>query len=187
MRRIPTVVLGAVTVLACAAFAAGQAAKSLLPTDAEAVFKLSDSAGGYARMSTTAVTGQAFKSALRIEVAKKPERAQQVTISTPVDAAIANGDVLMISFWMRSGGPGEATLDAAFRTPMPVGARGARGGASGRREGRVRRRQGGRQPRRRPQARHPREPRRPERPVASERRQVAAASSVGSVSVAEAG
>ena len=129
MRRIPTVVLGAVTVLACAAFAAGQAAKSLLPTDAEAVFKLSDSAGGYARMSTTAVTGQAFKSALRIEVAKKPERAQQVTISTPVDAAIANGDVLMVSFWMRSGGPGEATLDAAFRAPMPAWARGARGGA----------------------------------------------------------
>ena len=129
MRRIPTVVLGAVMVLACAAFAAGQAAKSLLPTDAEAVFKLSDSAGGYARMSTTAVTGQAFKSALRIEVAKKPERAQQVTISTPVDAAIANGDVLMVSFWMRSGGPGEATLDAAFRAPMPAWARGARGGA----------------------------------------------------------
>ena len=82
-------------------------------------------------MSTTAVTGQAFKTALRIDVTTKPQRAQQVAISTPVDAAIANGDVLMISFWMRSGAPGEATLDAAFRAPMAMGARGARGGVPG--------------------------------------------------------
>jgi endo-1,4-beta-xylanase len=131
MRRIPTTLLIAVTGLACAAYAADQAARSLLPAEAVAAFRLSEGAGDYARMATTAVPGQAFKSALRIEVTKKPQRAQQVTVSTPVDAAIANGDVLMVSFWMRSGAPGEATLDAAFRAPMAVGARGARGGVPG--------------------------------------------------------
>ena len=130
MKRMLSMLLGVVAVGA-SAYAADPPGKSLLPPDGIAAFKLSDGAGDYARMSTTTVTGQAFKSALRIEVAKKPERAQQVAISTSVDAAIANGDVLMISFWMRSGGPGEVTLDAAFRAPMPLGARGARGGMPG--------------------------------------------------------
>jgi endo-1,4-beta-xylanase len=131
MRRMLTILLGAVAALACGAYAADQIAQSLLPGDAAVSFSLSEGAGDYARMSTTAVAGQPFKSALRIEVTRKPERAQQVAVSMPVDAAIANGDVLMISFWMRSGAAGEATLDAAFRAPMPVGARGARGGAPG--------------------------------------------------------
>jgi endo-1,4-beta-xylanase len=131
VRRIPTMLLGAITALACATLAGDQAPRSLLPADAPASFRLNDGAGDYAGMSTTAVTGQAFKSALRIDVTTKPQRAQQVAISTSVDAAIANGDVLMISFWMRSGTPGEATLDAAFRAPMVLGARGARGGAPG--------------------------------------------------------
>jgi endo-1,4-beta-xylanase len=131
MRRIPAMMLGAVTALACAAYAAGQAPKSLLPADVAATFKLNDGADAYAKLSTTVAAGQAFKSALRIEVTTKPDRAQQVTVSAPVDAAIANGDVLMVSFWMRSGAPGEATLDASFRTPMPAGGRGARGGVPG--------------------------------------------------------
>jgi endo-1,4-beta-xylanase len=131
MSRIPMMLLGAVAALACAVYAADQAATPLLPAGAVAAFRFNEGAGDYARLSTTAVTGQAFKSALRIDVTTKPQRAQQVAISTPVDAAIANGDVLMISFWMRSGAPGEATLDAAFRAPMVLGARGARGGVPG--------------------------------------------------------
>ncbi len=131
MRRIPTTLLGALATLACVAYAAGPAATSLLPADAAAAFRLGEGAGNYARVSTTPVTGQAFKSALRIEVTAKPQRAQDVVISTPVDAAIANGDVLMVSFWMRSGAPGEATLDAAFRAPMAPGGMGARGGRAG--------------------------------------------------------
>jgi endo-1,4-beta-xylanase len=132
MRRISTMLIGAVVVWASASHAAGQAATSLLPADAAPSFTLSDGAGDFAKRSTTPVTGQAFKSALRIEIAKKPERSQQVTLSTKVDAAIANGDVLLMSFWMRSGAPGEATLDAAFRAPMPAGARGGlRAGAPG--------------------------------------------------------
>ena len=131
MRRIITMLLCAIAAVACAAFAADQAATSLLPADAVAAFRLSEGAGNYARMSTTAVTGQAFKTALRIDVTAKPQRAQEVTISAPVGAAIAGGDVLMISFWMRSGARGEATLDAAFRAPMAMGARGARGGVPG--------------------------------------------------------
>src|SRR5512142_200913 len=118
-----TMLVGTVAALGVGAHAGGQAAQSLLPADASAAFKLIDGGGDYARMSTVAVTGQPFKSALRIEVTRKPERAQQVTISMPVDAAIANGDVLMVSFWMRSGAASEVTLDAAFRAPMPVGAR----------------------------------------------------------------
>ncbi len=131
MRRLLTIVLGAVTALACGAYAADQAAKSLLPPDAGAAFKLSEGAGDDARMSGTAVTGQTFKSALRVEVTRKPERSQQVTVSAPVNAAISSGDVLMVSFWVRSGTTGVATLDAAFRAPMPAGGRGARGGVPG--------------------------------------------------------
>ena len=41
MRRLFTIVLGAVTALACGAYAADQAAKSLLPADSAAAFKLS--------------------------------------------------------------------------------------------------------------------------------------------------
>jgi hypothetical protein len=66
-------------------------------------------------MSTTPVTGQPFTTALRIEVAEVPQRAGDVRIAAPVDAAIARGDVLMVSFWMRSITPGEATLDAGLR------------------------------------------------------------------------
>jgi GH35 family endo-1,4-beta-xylanase len=79
------------------------------------VFKLSGSAGEFAKMSTAAVTGQPFKSALHIEVSSKPQRSQDVQIAAPVDAAMASGDVLMVSFWLRSGTSGEATLDVAFR------------------------------------------------------------------------
>lgn len=131
MRRIPTVWFGVAAVVACAAFAAGQGATALLPADAASAFTLNDGAGSYARVSTTPVTGQSFKRALRVEVTSKPQRAQEVTLSTKVDAAIASGDVLMISVWMRSGASGEATLDATFRAPMPAGARGARGGMPG--------------------------------------------------------
>jgi hypothetical protein len=88
----------ALTVSACAGHAAAQAVKSLLPAEAAAASRLSEGAGDYARMSTTAVPGQAFKIALRVEVTKKPQRAQQVTVSTPVAAAIAHGDVWMVSF-----------------------------------------------------------------------------------------
>jgi endo-1,4-beta-xylanase len=125
MSRIPALLLGAVVALAGAAYAAEPPAKSLLPADT--AFKLSDGAGDYARMATTAVTGRDFKSALRVEVGTRPPRAQQVTVSTPVNAAITGGDVLMVSFWMRSAGQGEATIDASFRVPMPAGRGGARG------------------------------------------------------------
>ena len=59
-----------------------------------------------------------------------------VQIAAPVDAAMASGDVLMVSFWMRSGAAGEATLDAGFRA-LPVAARGSArsAGAPGRRAG----------------------------------------------------
>ena len=131
MRRVQTMLLGVAAVMACAAFAVDQSVQSLLPADAAAAFTLNDGAGGFARVSTTPVTGQSFKSGLRVEVTSKPQRAQEVTLSTRVDAAVASGDVLMISFWMRSAAPGDATLDAAFRAPMPAGGRGARGGVPG--------------------------------------------------------
>jgi len=54
--------------LVCAAYGADTGATSLLPADSASAFKLSANAGDYAKMSTAAVTGQSFKSALRIEV-----------------------------------------------------------------------------------------------------------------------
>jgi GH35 family endo-1,4-beta-xylanase len=121
--------------LACAARGAETGAKSLLPADSASAFRLSANAGEFAKMSTEEVKGQPFSKALRIEVTKKPQRPQDAQIATPVDAAMASGDVLMVSFWMRSGTAGEATLDAGFRTApgaagAPVAPRGA--GARGR-------------------------------------------------------
>ena len=135
MNRARTILLGAgLTALACVAYGADGGVTSLLPADSAAAFELSNNAGEFAKMSTTPVTGRPFKSALRIEVAKKPQRAGDVMISAPVDAVLASGDVLLVSFWMRSGTAGEATLDAGFRSipgaapaPGTPGARGAAG------------------------------------------------------------
>jgi GH35 family endo-1,4-beta-xylanase len=130
MSPIRVLILG--TALSCAVHSADTTA--LLPANSVSSFKLSGAAGEFAKMSTATVTGQPFSSALRIEVAKKPQRAADVQIAAPVDGAVASGDVLFVSFWMRSGAPGEATLDAGFRgvpgAAPPAGApgRGGRGG-----------------------------------------------------------
>jgi endo-1,4-beta-xylanase len=117
MSPVRTILLTAgLAVLACTAYAEDTGATALLPADSASVFRLSGSAGEFAKQSTAAVTGQPFTSALRIEVSRKPERAQDVQIAAPVDAAMARGDVLMISFWLRSSFSGEATLDVGFRS-----------------------------------------------------------------------
>ena len=97
------------------AYAADTGATALLPADAVSVFRLSGSAGEFAKMSVATVTGQPFQSALRLEVSRKPGRSQDVQIAAPVAAAVAAGDVLMVSFWLRSASPGEATVDVGFR------------------------------------------------------------------------
>jgi GH35 family endo-1,4-beta-xylanase len=138
MNRVRTILLSAgLAALASSAYGASPGAAALLPADSAAAFKLSGNAGEFAKMSTASVSGQPFKSALRIEVARKPQRSGDVQIAAPVDAAVASGDVLLVSFWMRSGAAGEATLDAGFRTvpgaPAAPGARGVAGapGAAG--------------------------------------------------------
>jgi GH35 family endo-1,4-beta-xylanase len=124
MSRVRTILLSAgLAALASAAY--GADAIPLLPADSASAFRLSG-AGEFAKMSTAAVTGQPFTSALRIEVSSQPQRPQDVQIAAPVDAAVGSGDVLLISFWMRSGAPGEATLDAGFRSaPGAAGRAGA--------------------------------------------------------------
>lgn len=109
--------------LTCAAYGA-DSGTALLPADSTTAFRLSDSAGEFAKMSTAVIRGGRFSSALRVEVTKKPERAAAVQITAPVDAAMATGDVLMLSFWMRSATPGGATLDAGFRATGGTGGRG---------------------------------------------------------------
>jgi endo-1,4-beta-xylanase len=113
-----------------AANGADAGATALLPADSASAFKLSANAGDYAKMSSTPVTGQSFKNAIRIEVSQKPQRSGDVMISTPVDSAMASGDVLLVTFWMRSGAGGEATLDAGFRGVPTAGAPAARSGAA---------------------------------------------------------
>jgi GH35 family endo-1,4-beta-xylanase len=115
---------------ACAAFGA-DGPTVLLPADATSTFKLNSAAGEFATMSTAAISGQPFSTTLRIEVTKKPARPADVQIAAPVDAALASGDVLLVSFWMRSAAPAEATLDAGFRAAGPPPARGGRGGFGG--------------------------------------------------------
>ena len=133
MSRVYTIAMSAaLTALACTAY--GADATSLLPADSVSTFHLSSSAGEFAKMSTATVTGQPFANALRIEITKRPQRPADVQITTPVDAAMASGDVLLVSFWMRSGAAGDATIDAGFRTaPGAAGAPGAPpAGAAGR-------------------------------------------------------
>jgi endo-1,4-beta-xylanase len=116
MYRVRSLLVGAALAsLAPFAFAA-DAPTVLLPPDSIAALKLNGAAGESARITNVPVTGQPFKTVLRIEITKKPERANDVQISTPIDATMAAGDVLMVSFYMRSAGTGAATLDAGFRT-----------------------------------------------------------------------
>ena len=117
MNRLRAMILSTgLAALACAAPGAENGAKGLLPADSITLFRLSAGAGEFVKMSTAEVKGRPFSKALRIEVTKKPQRTQDVQIAVPVDAAMAGGDVLMVSFWMRCGTAGEATLDAGFRT-----------------------------------------------------------------------
>src|ERR1035437_7359857 len=116
MNRVRALLLGAsMAALAASAFAA-DGPTVLLPADSTPALKLTGVAGESARITSASVTGQPFKTVLRIEVTKKPERPTDVLISTPIEAAMSAGDVLMVSFYMRSAGSGEATLDAGFRT-----------------------------------------------------------------------
>ena len=125
MSRVHTVLLTAgLAALTCAAYGADSEGTALLPPNSAYAFKLSDGAGEFAKMTTAAIDGGTFSSSLRVEVTKKPERAAAVRIAAPVDAALASGDVLMLSFWMRSGTPAEATLDAEFRASGGAGGRG---------------------------------------------------------------
>ena len=116
MNRVRSLLLGAsMAALAASAFAA-DGPTVLLPADSTLALKLSGAAGESARITNAPVTGQPFKTVLRVEVTKKPERPTDIQISTPIEAALSAGDVLMVSFYMRSAGSGEATLDAGFRT-----------------------------------------------------------------------
>ncbi len=116
MYRVRSLLLGAsMAALAASAFAA-EGPTVLLPSDSTAMLKLSGAAGPSARITNAPVSGQPFQTALRIEVTKKPERPNDVQVSTPIDATMAAGDVLIVSFYMRSAGTGDATLDAGFRT-----------------------------------------------------------------------
>lgn len=114
-----------VFIFAALVFFAGNAhadevsARPLLTANSLDTFTLSPAAGGFAKMSAVTATGQPFPNALRIEVARKPDQASAVQITAPVNASISSGDVLMLSFWMRSRMPGDATLDAGFR-PRPA-------------------------------------------------------------------
>jgi len=115
MKQVVTILTGAALMaLACPAWSA-DGATALLPSDSAPLFKLGANAGEYAKMSTAAVKGQPFADALRVEVTKKPQRSQEVQLVAPVDGAVKSGDVLLVSFYMRSGGTGDATVDAGFR------------------------------------------------------------------------
>src|ERR1035438_35823 len=89
MNRVRSLLLGAsMAALAASAFAA-DGPTVLLPPDSTAAFKLSGAAGESARISNAPVTGQPFKTVLRVEVTKKPERSTDIQISTPIEAALA--------------------------------------------------------------------------------------------------
>ena len=116
MNRVRSLLLGASMAALAASASAADGPTVLLPADSTLALKLSGAAGESARIANAPVTGQPFKTVLRIEVTKKPEHPTDVQLSTPIEAALSAGDVLMVSFDVRSAGSGEATLDAGFRT-----------------------------------------------------------------------
>src|ERR1035441_525187 len=94
MNRVRCLLLGAsMAALTASAFAA-DGPTVLLPADSSPAFKLSGAPGESARMTNAPVTGQPFKTVLRVEVTKKPERPTDVQLSTPIEAALSAGDVL---------------------------------------------------------------------------------------------
>jgi len=108
MKRLQKTLVGGAVAAFAFAFAvraADDAPLALLPANSGDAFRLSGSAADSAKLSTAAVTSQPFTSALRIEVGKKTQPSGAVQIVAPVDATVASGDVLMVSFWMRSATP----------------------------------------------------------------------------------
>ena len=127
MNRVRSLLFGAaMAALAASAFAA-DGPTALLPADATTALKLSGAPGESARITNAPVSGQPFKTVLRVEVTKKPERANDIQISTPIESALAAGDVLIVLFYMRSAGGGQATLDAGFRSAAGAAPQGPTG------------------------------------------------------------
>jgi GH35 family endo-1,4-beta-xylanase len=101
--------------LACACHGA-ESPKLLLTADSVSAFRLGDQTGEFAKLSTATAAGQQFSTALHVEVSKKPARPAEGQLTAPLESEMASGDVLLLSFWMRSSSPNEVTLDAGFRS-----------------------------------------------------------------------
>jgi hypothetical protein len=83
MYRVRSVLLGtALASLARFAFAA-ELPTVLLPPDSIAALKLNGAVGESARITNASVTGQPFKTVLRIEITKKPMTSRSRPRSTP--------------------------------------------------------------------------------------------------------
>ena len=75
---------------------------SLLPTDTVEAFKLSGPQAADAKVSVVAVDNPNFKSAIRAQTLKQPQRPYEIQLAAKNVAPIRKGDVLLASFWMRT-------------------------------------------------------------------------------------
>ena len=75
---------------------------SLLPADALGAFKISGSKAADAQVSLVAVEHPDFKTALRVATLVQPQRPYEMQLAAPNAAPIAEGDILLASFWMRT-------------------------------------------------------------------------------------
>ncbi len=75
---------------------------SLLPAETVDAFKLSGPNAADAKDSVVAVDNPNFKSAIRAQTLKQPQRPYEIQLAARNVAPIRKGDVLLASFWMRT-------------------------------------------------------------------------------------
>src|SRR5258706_11224547 len=82
------------------ACACGNAAE--LPAGAPAMAPELAGFGG-TRQTVDVAAGQLFNRALHVRVAQLPDHPYSIQTGAPTTAAIAKGDVLLLTFWIRAG------------------------------------------------------------------------------------
>src|SRR4051794_16157604 len=107
----------ALAILVQAARAAVPPGEPVLSNPIESL-KLLGGNNGQATSQSVSVQGQPFPKALRVRTAKRPAFAYNIQLSAPTSAAIAKGDVLLLTFWCRAvetpADDGQAQVGCAF-------------------------------------------------------------------------
>ncbi|MFN0066415.1 MAG: endo-1,4-beta-xylanase [Limisphaerales bacterium] len=108
-----------IVLLGLAARAAAQ--QSLLPANLPAGWNLSRPDASFAARQNVSVAGQPFTQAVRVQTLKRPANPWDVQLSVPAARAVAEGDVIHATFWLRRAAPtnGDAFAEFVFERNSP--------------------------------------------------------------------